>query len=451
MPMKIDPFSHEKQQLLANSSTPRQRESWTSQQIENYQAQALQDCRAYAYAHSPFYQHFHRGLMERPLQELPVLTKAMVMEHFDDLVTDRAIHLHDIRQYLAQADTSKLFLDSYQVRATSGSTGQPGIFLCNREESANMTGSFTRCQLWGGVTVESKAAVVASAAPAHLTAQFPIVINGKRIIPLQLSSNDRLETLVQRLNEWQPDALFPYPSIASTLAEEQRQGRLHIAPHSVFSSAEPLTSDMRRRIEEAWQTKIFNVYGTSESGVLASECEFHQGMHLYDDFSIVEVVDQDNHPVSPGTQGAKVLLTVLFRRTQPLIRYEVNDLLRISEQSYCPCGCPFPLLDIVEGRTAEMLYLPSITGRKEGITPLQFETVFDMLPISGWQVVQEHDGLHVFLVWASHELDEEHLLGALEKALTKRGVIVPTIKIHHVMALTRNATGKVPMLVSNIL
>src|SRR5258707_1149394 len=309
--MEATPADQRDQEQLEHFSTYLQHESWTRQQLEDYQARALQDCREYAYAHSPFYQRFHQGLMDRPLQDLPVLTKAIVMEHFDDLVTDRSVRLHNVRQYLADADASRLFLDRYQVRATSGSSGQPGIFLCDQAEVAIMTGTFTRCQVWGGVTAKSRAAVVASVAPAHVTAQFPIIINGQRVIPLQLSSNDQLETLVQRLNEWQPDVLFPYASIASTLAEEQRQGRLHIAPHSIFSSAEPLSSDMRRRIEETWQTKLFHVYGTSESGPLASECEFHQGMHLYEDFSIVEVVNQDNRPVPPGTQGAKVLLTVL--------------------------------------------------------------------------------------------------------------------------------------------
>jgi putative adenylate-forming enzyme len=431
-------------------SAYRQHESWTRPQLEEYQARALQDCRAYAYAHSPFYQRFHQGLMDRPLQDLPILTKAILMEHFDELVTDRSVHLHDVRQYLADANGSGLFLDRYQVKATSGSSGQPGIFLCDPTEAFGMTSTFTRCQVWGGVTPEDKAAVVASVAPAHVTAQFPIIINGQRVIPLQLSSNAQLETLVQRLNECQPDVLFVYASIGSTLAEEQRQGRLRIAPRSIFSSAEPLSSDMRRRIEETWQTKLFHVYGTSESGPLASECEFHQGMHLYEDLSIVEVVDRDNRPVPPGTQGAKVLLTVLFRRTQPLIRYEVSDLLRISEHSSCPCGRPFALLESIEGRTTELLYFTSVTGREEGVSPLQFQTVFDTLPISGWQVVQEQEGLHIFLTGASLELSDEHLQALLVKALTGRGVVVPTIEIHRVTALAQNASGKIPMVVSHI-
>src|SRR5205823_14609830 len=120
MLMEAISVDRQDQQPLDNFSASLQREGWTRQQLEDYQARALRACREYAYAHSPFYQRFHRGLMDRPLQELPVLTKAMMMEHFDDLVTDRTVRLHEAQQYLARADTSKRFLDRYQVMATSG-------------------------------------------------------------------------------------------------------------------------------------------------------------------------------------------------------------------------------------------------------------------------------------------------------------------------------------------
>ena len=438
------------QSQLDDFSAYLQHESWTRQQLEDYKARALRACREYAYARSPFYQHFHRGLMDRPLQDLPVLTKAMMMEHFDDLVTDRAVRLHDVQQYLDRADATKPYLDRYRVMATSGSSGRPGFFLSGLAELAIMINTYSRSLSWGRVTPESRAASVVSAAPGHLTAQAPIIVNGKHLDTLRLSSMDRLETLVHRLNEYQPDILFPYPTIAATLAEEQRQGRLHIAPRSIFYAGEMMPSDMRRRIEEAWQTKLFQAYATTESGALAAECEMHQGMHLFEDFTIVEVVDEDNRPVPAGTQGAKVLLTVLFRRTQPLIRYEISDLVRLSTSERCPCGRPFALLESIQGRTGEMLYLPSHSGREEGITPLQFETVFDMLPISGWQVIQEQDGLHILLTGASQQLRDEEVLDKLRRVLSGRGVIVPPMQIQRVTQLTTNASGKIPMLISHV-
>ena len=76
--------------LLRTLEQLRQHERWTRAQLDTYQAESLRRLREYAYARSPFYQKFHKGLFDRPLNELPVLTKAMMMEHFDELVTDRS-------------------------------------------------------------------------------------------------------------------------------------------------------------------------------------------------------------------------------------------------------------------------------------------------------------------------------------------------------------------------
>jgi phenylacetate-coenzyme A ligase PaaK-like adenylate-forming protein len=277
-----------------------------------------------------------------------------------------------------------------------------------------------------------------------------MAIDGQRVPRLDLSATDPLDKLVQSLNEWQPDVLVGHSSIISLLAHEQRQGRLHIALCSVFCAADTLTSDMRRRIEETWQTRLFNVYGTTEGGALAAECSFHQGLHLFEDFSIVEVVDEHNRPVPPGAQGDKVLLTVLFRRTQPLIRYEVGDLVCTSTIERCPCGRPFALIEAIQGRMIEMLYLPSSTGGEERISPYLFEAAFDLLPVSGWQVIHEYDGLHIFLTGADEELRDEHVRDVLGQTLTRRGVIVPVIHIHRVTALSQSASGKTPMVISHV-
>jgi phenylacetate-CoA ligase len=427
-----------------------QHDRWTRDQLVEYQAQALRACREYAYAHSPFYQRFHGGLMDRPLEELPSLTKAMVMEHFDELVTDPAIRLDDVQQHLARGDASQLFLDRYQATVTSGTTGNPGIFLHNRMEGAILGSSFIRSQHWAGITPASRAAVVTTTVSAQMSSQAPIKINGQRVERLQLSASDRLEKLVERLNAWQPDTLLSYSSMAATLANEQREGRLRITPRSVLCSADTLTSQTRRSIEDAWQTRLFHVYGTTEGGVLATECSFHRGMHFFEDFSIVEVVDGNNRPVPPGVQGEKVLITVLFRRTQPLIRYELSDVVCASTIKHCPCGRPFAMLESIQGRMTEVLYLLSTTGKEQAVSLYLFENTLDTLPLSGWQIVQEEDGLHVFLTGASEELGDGYLQDKLRWALTGRGLIVPPITIHRVAALNRNASGKTPMLLSRV-
>jgi len=135
--------------LLSEMRQFRQRDHWIRQQLESYQAEALHNLRAYAYAHSPFYQRFHQGLTEAPLEELPVLTKAMLMEQFDELVTDRAIHLEEVKTYMRNLSGDERYLGRYWVNATSGSSGHPGVFLFNRAEWTTVLASFARAREWG--------------------------------------------------------------------------------------------------------------------------------------------------------------------------------------------------------------------------------------------------------------------------------------------------------------
>jgi phenylacetate-CoA ligase len=87
--------------VLAMRHRLRQRDRWTRRQLEEHQGRALRLLRDHAYARSPFYGRFHRGLADRSLGELPVLTKQMVMEHFDELVTDPTVRLADVESHLA--------------------------------------------------------------------------------------------------------------------------------------------------------------------------------------------------------------------------------------------------------------------------------------------------------------------------------------------------------------
>lgn len=164
----------------------------------------------------------------------------------------------------------------------------------------------------------------------------------------------------------------------------------------------------------------------------------------------MEVVDAQNRPVPPGVYGEKVLLTVLFSRTQPLIRYEVSDRVSRSRTEHCPCGRPFALLEGIEGRASEVLLFPARAGGEVAVIPHVFHRVMDTVPASGWQVVQEQDGLEVLLSGALDGLNEATLLDTLQQALAAQGAIVPPIRIQRVASIPRSASGKAPLIVSHV-
>jgi putative adenylate-forming enzyme len=426
----------------------RKRKRWTRRRLEAYQAEALGRLREYAYARSPFYQRFHRGLTDQPLSKLPILTKATMMEHFDEFATDREIHLEDVRAHMAGPQADTRYLNRYWINATSGSSGHPGIFLFNRAEWTNIVASFARAQEWAGagisLTHRPRIAVVASTTPWHMSAQVSATISGSWSPTLRIAASEPLDVIVQRLNAWQPETLISYASMAGLLADEQLQGRLRIAPRLMFTSSEVLTAETRKRVENAWGNVLFDQYGATEGGSFGAECSHHHGLHLFDDLTIFEVVDRDYRPVPPGVYGDKLLITVLFSRTQPLIRYELGDSLRLALEP-CPCGSPFMLIDDIQGRTEEILRFASSSGTEIAIHPLVFHKIMDSMPSTAWQIVRKRDELAILLSGASPAIDVP-LMDRLRVVLTDQGIVVPTLVVQHVSEMPRTANGKAPLI-----
>ncbi|MBI3287035.1 MAG: phenylacetate--CoA ligase family protein [Chloroflexi bacterium] len=435
--------------LLSTLRELRQHDRWTHQQLKAHQASSLRRLREHAYAHSPFYQRFHKGLTDRPLNELPVLTKAMLMEHFDELVTNPAIRLEEVETHLANLRGDERFLRRYWVNATSGSTGQRGLFLFNRSEWTAILASFARGHEWAGaeisLTHRMKMASVASTSPWHMSARAGATLQSWWMPALRLDASEPVEAIVRRLNAWQPEMLVAYASMARILADEQLSGRLRIAPHLVFTSSEVLTDETRRRVEQVWGKKLFNQYGATEGGDLAAECERHRGLHLFEDLVLPEVVDRDNRPVPPGVYGDKLLVTVLFSRTQPLIRYELSDSVRLAAAP-CPFGRPFALIDDIQGRVEDVFHFPAAAGGEVAVHPNVFHRIMDKVPASGWQVVQERDGLTILLSGVRDGFVEETLADAFRQGLAAQGAIVPAIKVQRVVSIPRGAAGKAPLI-----
>ena len=435
--------------VLARRRLLRRRDSWSGQRLLAYQAGELARLRRYAYARSPFYRRFHAGALDARLSELPVLTKAQVMEAFDELVTTLDVRLGAVEAYLAGRRGNELFRGRYYVCATAGTTGRRGVFVWNFAEWVDVITSYNRAFDWAGSTVglthRVTTAVVSSANPSHQSARVGASIHSGWVPTLRLDSGDDLARIVTRLNGWQPQLLIGYASMLRLLAEEQLTGRLAIVPAFVFSASEVLTDSTRALATTAWGKPPHNVYGATETSGIAAECGQHPGMHLFEDLVITEVVDEDNQPVPPGVYGAKVLVTVLFSRTMPLIRYEMTDSVQLAADHGCPCGRPYALLAGIQGRAQEALRFPTGDGCGRVVQPIVFHHVMDRVTAAAWQIIQRPDGLEVLLV-QPHEVEQPVLAASLQAALTAQGAVAPTVRIREVAAIPRTALGKAPLI-----
>jgi phenylacetate-CoA ligase len=424
--------------------------AWSRAGLERHQQERLIALRRFALERSRFYQRFHHGLDGRPLSELPVLTKALMMEHFNELVTDPAVRLEEADAFLRSNRNDQLFLNRYTVLSTSGSTGRRGIFLFDRDEWLTALAMITRPMAWAGLTGGARkpprSAMIASTTPWHYSTRISASLASRILPALRLDASESLGTMVARLNEWQPEVLAAYPSVLKQLAEEQIAGRLRLSLRSVATSAEVLSSDTRRRAHEAWGLRVFDTYGATEYAPIAAECAYGR-KHLFEDGAIIEIVDERGRAVPSSEAGDRVLLTIFNRRTQPLIRYEVSDVLRPLEGN-CECGRPFRLIESIEGRVEDVLYFPARgTGTdRVAVHPNVFHHLLETVPASGWQVIQNNGMLSILLTGLADASLAGTLAATVRRTLEEQGAVAPSIHVRPVDALQRGATGKAPLI-----
>lgn len=431
--------------VLARRRAIRRHERWDRAALAAHQARALAALREHARTRSRFYQRFHHGLESAPLEALPVLTKATLMEHFDELVVDPEVRLVDALAHLERGG-EPLFRDRYVVAATSGSTGRRGVFLFDRDEWVTHIVSYARAQQWAGLqaglTRRVRLAVVSSRVPWHASARVGATVDSRVVPTLRLDATAPLSFNVEQLDAFQPDCLVAYASMVHVLAAEQLAGRLRLRPRAVMSASEVLTDETKARAQAAWSVAPFDVYAATETANIASDCSRHR-KHLYEDLLIVEPVDEHHRPVPAGIAGASVLVTVLFSRTLPLIRYAMSDRVVLSADP-CECGLSFALLDRIDGRAEDIVELPGGDGGTVAIHPNVFHRVLELVPAEAWQVIAGRDEVRVLLA-RPEGADLGAIAAAVSAELARQGVAAIPVRAEAVDAIPRTALGKAPL------
>ena len=214
---------------MRESKAMLERERWPRERIEAFQRERLAELTAYAAERSPFWRE---RLPRWPrLDRLPVLTKDELIGSFDELVTDRRLRLDDLLHHLDQIDDDALYLDEFRVMTSSGSSGRKAVFVYDRAAGPACAAMFMRRSAWIGIRPSlprQRLAMVWGASPTHMSRRGAVALDVgvHRLCPLDVTQP--LPELVARLNEFQPQQLSAYPSIAAQLADEQLAGRLRL-------------------------------------------------------------------------------------------------------------------------------------------------------------------------------------------------------------------------------
>jgi putative adenylate-forming enzyme len=434
-------------------------ECWPRHKIEELQQRRLVKLLDWVAQKSPFYHEFcntHRMSQPYALQDFPIMDKKTYMKYFDTIVTDPRLRLSQLQEHMAHISGDEYYLGEYRVLTTAGSSGQKTVIVFNRKEWSIQEAASMRIAGMMGVVPFSlrrpTIVTIGSPSPLHDSYRLPLSMNVGLYRYYVLSATTPIEELVQQLNSIQPHVLRGFPSMLGLLVTEQLQGRLHINPAIIAGGGEPLTSELRKQVQTAWQGSVFDIYGTQE-GLRAMECNPGQGLHIFEDLGIVEVVDEDNRPVPDGTLGHKILFTSLFGFTQPVIRYEISDMVVLAPEP-CPCGQPFRRILAINGRNDDVLYLQGRGGRQVAVHPVHFWNVLESFAnIRQYQVVHEPDGICLRLMF---DVGNGNVARRVQKQLAQKlhalGVERPTIRVELVTMLEDRSRhmGKWKNIISNI-
>ena len=350
---------------------------------------------------SPLYRRLLRGrdTSTLALQQLPIMHKATLMGHFDDWVGDPELRLDALRSFIADpARIGEPFLGRYTVWESSGSSGEPGIFVQDAAAMATYDAlealrrpALRPLQRWLDPWGLKERSAFVGAVGGHF-ASVASIERLRRLNPVLaarlhgMSLLLPMPELVDRLNALAPTILATYPSAAVLLAAEHLAGRLRIEPREIWTGGESLSPAMRRFVQAAFACPLADSYGASEFLSLASECRLGH-LHLNSDWAILESVDEHGRAVPPGVMSATTLLTNLANHVQPVIRYDLGDRVTLHAQA-CACGSHLPRID-VQGRADDTLHLRTARGDTVSVAPLALSTVLeDEAGLFDFQLVQ---------------------------------------------------------------
>ena len=324
-----------------------------------------------------------------PLQQLPAVTRRQLMADFDGWVTQPELDLNALRAFTADPTRiAQPWLGRYVVWESSGTSGQPGIFVQDAQAMAvydalealrrspppkpllsswmDPMGLGERTAFIGAIDGHFASTV----SVRRLCAINPWLAHSTRSFSLM----EPLPALVQALNAFAPTAIATYPTAAALLADEAARGALTMRPREIWTGGEYLAPHVRAHITRHLGGEVRNSYGASEFLAIAWECA-HNQLHVNADWVILEPVDEHFRPVPAGQPSSSVLLTNLANHVQPLVRYDLGDKVNLHAER-CSCGSPLPVLQ-VQGRHDEPLVMCGRDGGSVTLLPLALSTVLE--------------------------------------------------------------------------
>ncbi|MCI0503244.1 hypothetical protein L0Y65_00875 [Candidatus Micrarchaeota archaeon] len=384
------------------------------------QEESLARLCAYASAHVPHYRK--AGLRFRSMDDLALLpfsTKESLRSNPDSFLSDsfRGRPLEKI--------------------STSGSTGMPvSVFQDGRESDMKLALEYHQLTECGVRPLQRQA----HHTYYRLEPRFAQKLGLFRREYLSFYDDDSVN--LKKLRRMSPDVLHGYPSYLAPIALTNMQGNYGVRVAKVFSSAELLSDASRKIIASSFGCDLRDFYGSTETSWIAWQCE-RGSMHIHSDSIIVEIIGPDGEPLPHGKFG-EVVLTPLWKRVMPFIRYRIGDRAALGGQ--CRCGRNTQTLLPIQGRNDDFIVLPSGKVRSPRFVDLCLRPVPE---IRLYQAFQPEPGRLQLRIVPSGTLGrgaQQKIMRNLKKSLSED----MKISIEIVDDLPRGRSGKIQSVVSKV-
>lgn len=328
------------------------------------------------------------------LHRLPFLTKDIINQQKENLF-------------------SKEISDRQSYKNTSGgSTGKPVVFMQDREYFINNVANFYIAESWRGVGLYDSRLKLWGAERDIFSGKKPLISHVRDFVSntitlntLSMSSQD-MKNFIDILNRKKPALIIAYVQSIYELAKYAKEKKIQVEKqNAIHAAAGTLHAFMREEIEDVFGCEVYNHYGSREVGAIASECNAHDGLHIMMDHTLVEVVNENGNLCKAGEEG-EIVVTTLNNYSMPLIRYKIGDIGIMQEYSECNCGCTYPKLQKVLGRTTDIFKTKKGTKIYGGY----FTRLFYFYGwINQFQVIQEEIDKIVVNIVTNSKTDHDNL------------------------------------------
>ncbi len=309
------------------------------------------------------------------------IASASDIKTLDDLRKIPFTMKDDLRQNYPTGLLSVDFKDVVRMHSSSGTTGIPTVIYLSREDMESWTDLVARSIVATGGSRDDVFQNMMSYGlfTGGLGLHYGAERVGMMVIPIGGGNTGKQ---IQMMNDFQTTALHITPSYLLHIHSKLAQSGVTLEDLNLqraFIGAEPHSEETRQKLEELFGIKCFNSYGLSEMNGpgVAFECEYRDGMHIWEDGFIPEIIDPETGDVLPDGELGELVLTNLTRKAMPILRYRTRDLAHLYD-GVCRCGRQHRRLSRIKGRTDDMMIINGVN-----VFPSQIEEVIMRIPEVG--------------------------------------------------------------------